>query len=167
MTPNEVRDKMCIYYGVSPSLTYKNQEHVFPAGLGGNKKLPNDYVSDQANKQFSPMELKLMRSSLISFERMMFGPGDRGSLQPRKASKSFVNVGVQDDNEVVLSYTALGKPYNIPQIHLYMDNARLSIPSGRSETSQQISQIVDCLLYTSCWLTSLMPEAANQFAQNY
>ena len=46
MTPNEVRDKMCIYYGVSPSLTYKNQEHVFPAGLGGNKKLPNDYVSE-------------------------------------------------------------------------------------------------------------------------
>ena len=42
MTPNEVRDKMCIYYGVSPLLTYKNQEHVFPAGLGGNKKLPND-----------------------------------------------------------------------------------------------------------------------------
>ena len=86
-----------------------------------------------------------MRSSLISFERMMFGPGDRGSLQPRKASKSLVNVGVQDDNEVVLSYTALGKPYNIPQIHLYMDNARLSIPSGQSETSQQISQIVDAL----------------------
>lgn len=145
MAPNEVRDKMCIYYGVSPLLTYKNQEHVFPAGLGGNKKLPNDYVSDQANKLFSPMELKLMRSSLISFERMMFGPGDRGSLQPRKASKSLVNVGVQDDKEIVLSYTAIGKPYNIPQIHLYGSSARLSIPSEHGETSQQISQIVDAL----------------------
>lgn len=58
MAPNEVRDKTCIYYGVSPLLTYKNQEHVFPAGLGGNKKLPNDYVSDQANKLFSTNGVK-------------------------------------------------------------------------------------------------------------
>lgn len=72
---------MCIYYGDSPLLTYKNQEHVFPAGLGGNIKLPNGYVSDQANKLFSPMELKLLRYSLISVDRMFFGPGDRGSLQ--------------------------------------------------------------------------------------
>lgn len=60
-----------------------------------------------------------MWSSLISFDRMMFGPGDRGSLHPRNAFKSPVNVGVQDDKEIVLSYTALGKPHNIPQIYLY------------------------------------------------
>ena len=86
-----------------------------------------------------------MRSSLISFERMMFGPGDRGSLQPRKASKSLVNVGVQDDKEIVLCYTALGKPYNIPQIHLYESRATLSIPSEHNESSQKTPQFVDTL----------------------
>lgn len=134
---------MCIYYGDSPLLTYKNQEHVFPAGLGGNIKLPNGYVSDQANKLFSPMELKLLRYSLISVDRMFFGPGDRGSLQPRKASKSLVTVGIQDNKEIVLSYTALGKPYNIPQVHLYANGAILSLPDEHNEVSQNISQLVE------------------------
>ena len=136
---------MCIYYGDSPLLTYKNQEHVFPAGLGGNTKLPVGFVSDQANKLFSPMELKLMRSSLISFARMMFGPGDRGSLQPHKASKSLVNVGIQDDNKIVLNYTALGKPYDIPQVHLCASEAILTLPNENGETSQKISTFIDAL----------------------
>ena len=136
---------MCIYYGNSLALTYKNQEHVFPAGFGGNTKLPTGYVSDQANKLFSPMELQLMRYSLITVDRMIFGPGDRGSLQPSKASKSLVNIGVGDDGKIVLSYTALGKPYNIPQIHLHEGRATLSLPNEHNEVSQKITQFVDSL----------------------
>lgn len=136
---------MCIYYGDSPTLTYKNQEHVFPAGLGGNLKLPTGYVSDQANKLFSPMELQLMRHSLIAFDRMMFGPGDRGSLQPNKASKSLVTVGVQDDGKIVLSYTALGKPYNIPQIHISKSGAMVSLPNMHDNVAKHLTHFVDDL----------------------
>ena len=108
---------MCIYLGSGENLTYQKQEHVFPAGLGGKQMLDHGIVSDQANERFSPMELKLMRHSLIAFERMMYGPGKRGSHNPSKAAKSAVNVGLQDDGQPILCYTAAGKPHNIPQFH--------------------------------------------------
>ena len=108
---------MCIYLGANEQLTYKKQEHVFPAGLGGKQKLAQGTVSDQANELFSPLELKLMRTSLVSFDRIMFGPGKRGSLLQQNASKSPVNVGIQENGKPVLCYTAIGKPYSIPQFH--------------------------------------------------
>lgn len=39
---------MCIYFGNSPELTYKNREHIFLASTGGTVTLPQSYVSDQA-----------------------------------------------------------------------------------------------------------------------
>ena len=106
---------MCLYLDGSEELTYVDQEHVFPAGLGGKAMLNKGIVSDQANKLFSKMELKLMRESLLAMDRMLFGPGKRGSLTPTDASKSLVNVAVQDDGKPILAYTAAGKPYCIPQ----------------------------------------------------
>lgn len=136
---------MCIYYGNSSALTYKKQEHVFPAGLGGKIKLPYGCVSDQANEFFSPMELQLMRHSLIAFDRMMFGPGDRGTLQPSKASKSPVNVGVQDDGQIVLCYTALGKPYNIPQVHIGSNSATVTLPNEQANAIEYLNYIINAL----------------------
>lgn len=137
---------MCIYFGNSPTLTYIKQEHVFPAGLGGKQKLPNGYVSDQANELFSPMELQLMRQSLISFDRMMFGPGDRGSLRANKASKSLVTVGTQTEGgQIVLSYTALGKPYNIPQIHIKYNTIEVSLPNEHNDHRQSIKRFMNAL----------------------
>lgn len=129
---------MCIYLGNEENLTYKKQEHVFPAGLGGKQMLAHGIVSDQANELFSPLELKLMRHSLISFERMMYGPGKRGSLSPAKASRSAVNVGLQDNGKPILCYTAAGKPYNIPQFHRHKQEVTISIPNEHTDNAKQI-----------------------------
>ena len=39
----------CIYYKQRNDITFKGQEHIFPADLGGIGKLPEDYVSYEAN----------------------------------------------------------------------------------------------------------------------
>lgn len=103
----------CIYYGNQEGLTYNKREHVFPASLGCKTMLPKGWVSDQANELFSPMEEILTRRSSISTERALFGPGKRGSLAPQKAAQSDVCVGVDEKGDCVLSYMALGTPYNI------------------------------------------------------
>lgn len=136
---------MCIYLGNSENLTYDKQEHVFPAGLGGKQMLYHGVVSDQANELFSPMELKLMRHSLIAFERMMYGPGKRGSLNPTKASKSAVNVGLQDDGQPILCYTAAGKPYNIPQFHRHENEVTILVPNDCADGEQQIKSFLKAL----------------------
>lgn len=138
---------MCIYLGNSENLTYQKQEHVFPAGLGGKRMLDHGVVSDQANELFSPMELKLMRHSLIAFERMMYGPGKRGSHNPAKAAKSAVNVGLQDDGQPILCYTAAGKPYNIPQFHRHENEATVSVPNECSDGEKQIKSFLASLEY--------------------
>ena len=136
---------MCIYLGNSENLTYQKQEHVFPAGLGGKRMLDHGVVSDQANEMFSSMELKLMRHSLIAFERMMYGPGKRGSHNPDKVSKSAVNVGLQDDGKPILCYTAVGKPYNIPQFHRHEDEVTISVPNKCVDGEKQIKSFLTSL----------------------
>lgn len=104
---------MCIYFSDRNDLTYREQEHIFPAGLGGIGMLPRGYVSDQANALFSPLELKLMHNSLLMVPRTIFGPGKRGKLDPDKASKSEIAT-VQDENgKIALGYMSLGKGYYI------------------------------------------------------
>lgn len=129
---------MCIYFGNSDNLTYTKQEHVFPAGLGGKQMLDHGVVSDQANGLFSSMELTLMRHSLIAFERMMYGPGKRGSRNPAKASKSAINVGLQDDGQPILCYTAAGKPHNVPQFYRHENEVTISVPNECQDGEKQI-----------------------------
>lgn len=136
---------MCIYLGDIENLTYRKQEHVFPAGLGGKRMLDHGVVSDQANELFSPMELKLMRQSLISFERMMYGPGKRGSHNPAKASKSAVNVGLQDDGQPIFCYTAAGRPYNIPQFHRFGNEVIVTVPNEGADGENQVKSFLASL----------------------
>lgn len=104
----------CIYYGDRPELTYNKREHVIPASLGCTTMLPKGWVSDQANEFFSPMEDDFVhRSVMVSIERAMFGPGQRGSLLPQKAAQSDVSVGIDTEGHEVLTYLMLGKPYII------------------------------------------------------
>ena len=56
---------MCIYYKNNPKLTYKEKEHIFPAGLGGITTLSKGLVSDQANSLFSKLEIKKNINYLI------------------------------------------------------------------------------------------------------
>ena len=105
----------CIYLKDTPNLTYVKQEHIFPAGLGGTKKLPKGMVSDKANEIFSSMEKVLMESSLIAMMRMHYGPGKRGALSKNKASQSIVTVSRSSTGLMELTYTALSQPFSISQ----------------------------------------------------
>ena len=124
---------MCIYFpDGTPDLSYNNQEHIFPAGLGGKLKLANIIVSDQANKLFSSLEITLIRHSLLSFERAIYGPGKRGSLAPQHASKSPVYYSIETETQKpILSYMSLGKPHTICQFYLCNNkDCYISAPSN-------------------------------------
>lgn len=71
---------ICIY-SKKLNETFKSGEHVVPAFLGGIRKLPKGYVSDQTNKYFSSMEYQLAHYSGLSYLRSMYGPGKRGMLE--------------------------------------------------------------------------------------
>lgn len=47
----------CIYYKNNND-GQGSREHIFPAFVGGIRKLPSDYVSQKANSFFSKMEIK-------------------------------------------------------------------------------------------------------------
>jgi len=109
---------------------FSSQEHVIPACIGGINKLPKGYVSDEVNKMFSGLELHFARESHISLARMLFGPGKRGSLNPKKATTSkIVIMENESDKEKQLGFVKLGKPFSISQIHFFDD----------SESSKKIS----------------------------
>ena len=107
---------MCIYYGNRMDLTYFEEEHVFPAGLGGISKLQRGTVSDQANKLFSKMELELMHHSLLSTTRALLGPGKRGSHSPAKMSKSEIGLLCKDGTKLALGYISGKKGYYIDSL---------------------------------------------------
>ncbi|WP_375102289.1 hypothetical protein ACDZ28_01115 (plasmid) [Paenibacillus sp. RS8] len=111
--------KFCIYLKqTEPNVSFKSQEHIFPAGIGGTKKLPLEYVSHDCNNYFSAMELQFMRNSLIALPRQFHGPGKRGDSNPKKATKSNVSLitELNASNSFGFGYISLGKPYNISQI---------------------------------------------------
>lgn len=125
--------KNCIYLSDSNfELTYKKQEHVISAGIGGRRKLPKGYVSDQANELFSKYELKCLRYSPLAIERARYGPGKRGSLninsidipdvfslQPlsKSSNKSYV---------CPLGFLFRNQAYILPQIIVVFDDEQLN-----------------------------------------
>lgn len=117
----------CIYYGDKPNLTYNSQEHVFPLGLGGIQMLPKGAVSDQANNEFSKLELHFMRESFVSFNRSMEGPGSTSKHKHSAASESRVTVGMTD--KPTLGYLISGKPHVIYQFCVFEKHAGLSMPT--------------------------------------
>ena len=80
----------CIYLGDKNDLHYTNEEHIIPAGLGGKKKLPKGYVSDEANSFFSHFEQFALRNSLLSINRNNNGPGKRGTLDVKKIKEPHI-----------------------------------------------------------------------------
>ena len=50
----EETKNLCIYTNKDDTQAhFKNQEHIIPACIGGMKKLPKGYVSDEVNTLFS------------------------------------------------------------------------------------------------------------------
>ncbi len=114
----------CIYLDESDDKQkFENEEHIFPAGIGGIQKLPKGYVSDYVNGIiFSKMELGVMRESILAISRMFMGPGKRGALSKKKESRSKVLIFTtnNDEKNISLGYIKKGKPYQIPQISIKM-----------------------------------------------
>ncbi|CAI8779565.1 HNH endonuclease [Brevibacillus sp. IT-7CA2] len=116
--------KFCIYLKkTEPEVTFKSEEHIFPAGVGGIQKLPLEYVSHDCNNAFSSMELYAMRYSVLALHRQFVGPGKRGNLNPKNATKSTISLmsGVTDLNQVEFGYISLGQPYSISQIKIHLN----------------------------------------------
>lgn len=75
----------CIYLkNENQNKSYKSQEHIIPAGLGGIKKLPKGYVSDEINARFSNIERDGLRNSFLTGNRLRNGPGKRGNQRLEK-----------------------------------------------------------------------------------
>lgn len=113
--------KKCIYLkDTKPILSFKSEEHIIPAAIGGKTVLNKGIVSDQANNMFSKLELEFCRNSPILLSRQFFGPGKRGSLSEKKATKSnvYVMVNSHNPNDSCLGYVKKGKPYKIPQMQV-------------------------------------------------
>lgn len=115
----------CIYSKkTEPDVSFNKREHIFPASLGGLKKLPKGYVSDEINEKFSSeLEIEFMREGIISIPRQFMGPGTRGNINNiKKATQSKVHLMEDDDNRYTLGYIVLGRPTHIKQIIFNFDN---------------------------------------------
>lgn len=129
----EETKNLCIYTNKDDTQAhFKNQEHIIPACIGGMKKLPKGYVSDEVNTLFSGLELKLARNSPITLVRMFVGPGKRGSHNPKRrggASKIVSVMQSDETGEYSLGYMRVGAPITIDQIHM------VYLEGGKRQTS--------------------------------
>lgn len=136
--------KFCIYFKkTEPIVNFKSGEHIFPAGVGGIQKLPNEFVSHEANNYFSSMEGKVMRNSLLALPRQFVGPGKRGNLTNlNKATKSNISIinSIDNPNVIELGYVSLGKPYIISQIKLNLDGKGQFISGEPCDNIQLIKE---------------------------
>lgn len=117
----EKNNNFCVYYKKQRGLRFDKQEHIFPAFIGGIKKLDQGIVSDEVNELFSGMEKHVSMESLINIERMFCGPGKRGSRNPKKQGNPKIGVMCLEDGGVSLGYIVLGKPKQIIQCFLDTD----------------------------------------------
>ncbi|MCO5948564.1 hypothetical protein [Mucilaginibacter flavidus] len=117
----------CIYYKDQPDLTFNKGEHVIPAGIGGQRKLPKGYVSDQFNHDISKIEMAFMRNSIIAMPRQLVGPGKRGKTT-QKATRSPVMVITQPGppETHALGYLSLAKAIHLPQIKMNTASGELN-----------------------------------------
>ena len=130
---------MCIYLGNDLNLTYKSQEHIFSATVGGILKLPNNYVSDQANSYFANLESTLVTQSVYGLGKMFYGPGDRGTNKPGRMPITIL----QTEKDEELGFCYKSKPIPIPQIKI-------------CENVEQISVIRDDLYHNDNDLSKLL-----------
>lgn len=134
----------CIYYKNGNGLTYTKKEHIISAGLGGTKKLELGIVSNQANEQFSRMELDVLRKSPIGLIRAFLGPGKRGTLSENKRTKSDIHVIHECGSESAeLGYIELGKPKSISQIRIdKSNNITFEFDKYAGDMDIQFSQLI-------------------------
>jgi len=111
---------MCIYYTKRKELHYDSAEHIIPAAIGGIARLPKEYVSREFNTNISGLEQDFIREGMIALVRPLVGPGKRGSLSEKKATKSKIQVirAVGDEVNVALGYSRGRKTIEIPHLKM-------------------------------------------------
>jgi len=131
---------MCIYYEDQQNLTYRSEEHIFPATIGGIKTLPKGWVSDKANDYFSKLESQIVTESFIGLEKMFYGPGKRGTKKPgRMPITLFLSIDKEN-----LGFSFEGKPHYIPQIVISKDLRRFSISrDDLLQTNNDIEKLIN------------------------
>ncbi|MGC4102356.1 hypothetical protein [Ferruginibacter sp.] len=134
---------MCIYYTDKTGLTYISGEHIFPAAIGGIQKLLPGTVSDQFNYDISKLELDFIRKSFVGIARQVEGPGKRGKLADKYATKSPITViqSLNEDSTFSLGYIKKGRLYEIPQVLLNTSTSEFSI-SFDSTTVSNMGQAI-------------------------
>src|SRR5690606_4306943 len=136
---------MCIYYKEIDAFTYTAGEHIFPAALGGIQKLPKEFVSTEFNNAISGIELDFIRNSFVSLARQVEGPGKRGKLADKFATKSTVSVieSAADKSILALGYFKKGKLYEIPGLLLNTDSGKFAISFDSTEVTDIAKAIAD------------------------
>jgi len=148
---------LCIYTKEPhEDVELKSGDHIFLAAIGGIKKLPKTYVSHEANNHFSKLEKHFTRDSIISLVRQFEGPGKRGKLSIKNASKSNIcvmssQISSEDIRERYnLGYVKLGKPYTINQFIFKLDddksNMGTSINPEYIKDSDEPQKVLNSLL---------------------
>lgn len=117
----ENNQNLCVYYKENNGLRFEKQEHIFPAFIGGIKMLDQGVVSDEANELFSGIEKHVSMESLVNINRMFYGPGKRGSKNPKKSGTPKIGVMCSPEGRTSLGYIVMGKPKQIPQCFLETD----------------------------------------------
>ena len=133
---------MCLYYKSGQGLTYENREHIFSNAVGGMNRLPRGYVSDQANALFSKIELVAFRQSFIALNRMVLGPGKKGSIINK--SKSPVNIVHNDDGSFSLGILINMVDHVIP--HCYMNDGKMRWGCNVVDSVEKIYQTMEDIL---------------------
>jgi len=121
----------CIYYRDRSDLTFQKGEHVIPAGIGGQRKLPKGYVSDQFNHDISRVEMAFMRESIIAMPRQLVGPGKRGKTTQKPTRSPVMVISRPGPPEPhALAYLSLARAIHLPQIKIDTTSGELhwSVP---------------------------------------
>ncbi len=127
---------MCIYLKNKEGLSYEKQEHILPAALGCCTKLDKGVVSDQANEYFSPIERDVIDNSIIQLPRIIDGPGKRGKLSPKYATKSNVMV-IEHAGKKCLGYMKGSKGYILDQFIIRKSGDIQFLRNSNSEGDSQ------------------------------
>ena len=98
-----------------------NEEHIFPAFLGGKKCLPLGWVSKEANDKFSKLEAECSLYPICSLMREFVRPGKRGGNAMPTLKKYHV-INMLNSDEYSIGYIFNGKPYLIPNVIINLEN---------------------------------------------
>lgn len=139
----------CIYLKqTEPNVHFTAREHIFPAGLGGLKKLDLGMVSDEFNNSISSLELGFMRESPIALSRAISGPGKYGKSKKTTESKVSIMEDLKETGSYELGYLAKSIPYSIPQIVIEPNTQfllQMTREDSEIETQNKVDHFIDNL----------------------